>query len=128
MISAIFGLIICQQTLKIEGHALQSLAASSVPTPAVETFSLTNGPLSDIAADTFALCKKIKTLDLHGNALTELKRGVFKGLRDLESLDLSHNQLLKVILLAEIKKKTQFKSINFRLTRQLLQTYLSCLL
>jgi Leucine-rich repeat (LRR) protein len=96
LISAIFGLIICQQILKIEGHALQSLAASSVPTPAVETFSLTNGPLSDIAADTFAICKKIKTLDLHGNALTELKRGVFKGLRDLESLDLSHNQLLKV--------------------------------
>jgi len=90
------GLIFCPQTLKIEGHALQSLAASSVPTPAVEVFALTNGPLSDLAADTFALSKKIKSLDLHGNALTELKRGVFKGLRDLETLDLTGNQLIKV--------------------------------
>jgi Leucine-rich repeat (LRR) protein len=72
------------------------LAASSVSTPAVEMFALTNGPLSDITPDAFAISKKIKKLDLHGNELVELKRGVFKGLRDLETLDLSHNHLTKV--------------------------------
>ncbi|XP_059473755.1 chondroadherin-like protein [Neocloeon triangulifer] len=91
-----FNLLTEAKTLKVEGHAVHSMAASSVPLPAVEVFALTDGPLSDLAPDTFALSKKIKLLDLHANALTELKRGAFKGLRDLETLDLAHNTLIKV--------------------------------
>lgn len=42
------------------------------------------------------LFRKLKTLDLHGNRLTELKRNQFKNLRELEVLDISHNQLAKL--------------------------------
>ena len=35
-------------------------------------------------------------LDLHGNRIPELKRNQFKGLRDVEILDLSYNGIRKV--------------------------------
>lgn len=40
--------------------------------------------------------RKLKTLDLHGNQLKELKRNQFKGLRDVEVLDLSFNSIPKI--------------------------------
>ncbi|XP_065336197.1 protein artichoke-like [Cloeon dipterum] len=106
------------KTLKIEGHAVQSLAASSIPMPALETFTFADGPLSDLAPDTFALSKKLKHLELHRNALMELKRGVFKGLRDLESLVLSHNNLLKVdsTALADLPKLSSLNLSHNALT------------
>lgn len=40
--------------------------------------------------------KKLKTLDLHGNKIKDLKRNQFKGLRDTEFLDLSYNLIDKL--------------------------------
>lgn len=40
--------------------------------------------------------KKLKTLDLHGNKIKDLKRNQFKGLRDTEFLDISHNLIDKL--------------------------------
>lgn len=40
--------------------------------------------------------KKLKTLDLHGNKIKDLKRNQFKGLRDTEFLDLSYNSIDKL--------------------------------
>lgn len=40
--------------------------------------------------------RKLKTLDLHGNQLIELKRNQFKNLRELEMLDISHNEITKL--------------------------------
>lgn len=38
----------------------------------------------------------MKTLDLHGNQLGTLKKGQFKGMREVEILDLSFNNLTKL--------------------------------
>lgn len=40
--------------------------------------------------------KKLKALDLHGNKIKDLKRNQFKGLRDTEFLDISHNLIDKL--------------------------------
>lgn len=40
--------------------------------------------------------KKLKALDLHDNKIKELKRNQFKGLRDTEFLDISHNLIDKL--------------------------------
>lgn len=40
--------------------------------------------------------RKLKTLDLHGNKLSTLKRNQFKNLRDVEILDISFNNITKL--------------------------------
>lgn len=44
----------------------------------------------------FKTLRKLKTLDLHGNKLTVLKRNQFKNLRDVEVLDISFNNITKL--------------------------------
>lgn len=44
----------------------------------------------------FQSLRKLKTLDMHGNHIKELKRNQFKNLRDLESLDISYNEITKL--------------------------------
>ena len=46
--------------------------------------------------ETWAPLKKLKSLDLHGNQIKDLKKNQFKGLRDVEALDLSHNMIDKL--------------------------------
>lgn len=40
--------------------------------------------------------RKLKTLDLHGNKLSALKKNQFKNLRDVEILDISYNNITKL--------------------------------
>lgn len=64
----------------------------------IEIFFLSDiaGTLSSLAIETLAPLKKLKWLDLHGNQIKDLKKSQFKGLRDVESLDLSHNLIDKI--------------------------------
>lgn len=54
------------------------------------------GTLSSLPPEALTPLKKLKTLDLHGNQIKELKRNQFKGLKDTEVLDLSHNLIDKI--------------------------------
>lgn len=57
---------------------------------------LPNGNLSAPPIESLQPLRKLKTLDLHGNQIGELKRNQFKGLRDVEIVDLSHNLITKI--------------------------------
>ncbi|XP_069692523.1 chaoptin-like isoform X1 [Periplaneta americana] len=87
-------------TLRIEGHAFSALPADAFSAgllaTRLERLHLTHGLLEALPPDVFLPLRKLKTLDLHGNALAELRRNQFRGLRDTEVLDLSHNNLSRV--------------------------------
>ncbi|XP_063905507.1 protein artichoke isoform X1 [Zophobas morio] len=86
--------------LKIDGHNMTSLpkdafAESSVSGRLLRLF-LSNGYLTTPPIESLQPLRKLKMLDLHGNRIPELKRNQFKGLRDVEILDLSYNGIRKV--------------------------------
>ncbi|XP_022909438.2 protein artichoke [Onthophagus taurus] len=86
--------------LVIKGHNISSLspdilADSDLPSRLLR-FHLTEGPLSSIDPNSLQSMRKLKTLDLHGNRLKDLKRNQFRGLREVEVLDLSHNGIIKL--------------------------------
>ncbi|CAK9833600.1 Protein artichoke [Anthophora retusa] len=54
------------------------------------------GTLSSLPVEALTPLKKLKRLDLHDNEIKELKRNQFKGLRDTEYVDLSHNLISKL--------------------------------
>ncbi|XP_045457694.1 chaoptin [Melitaea cinxia] len=86
--------------LSIDGHRMTSLSkdmfAGSLAVGRLEVLRLINGLISDIPVEAFQHLKKLKTLDLHGNRLVNLKRNQLRGLRDTEVLDLSFNNLTKL--------------------------------
>lgn len=86
--------------LSIDGHQMSKLTkdifAGSEATGRLEKLYLINGLLADIPIEAFQPLRKLKTLDLHGNKLSTLKRNQFKGLRDTEGLDLSYNSITKL--------------------------------
>ncbi|XP_057320935.1 protein artichoke [Microplitis mediator] len=86
--------------MKIMGHKLTSLAGNSFSGSMLpgklEKLEISDGLLSVLPADALIPLKKLKSLDLHGNKIAELKRNQFKGLRDTEFLDLSHNLINKL--------------------------------
>lgn len=57
---------------------------------------ISNGNLTTFNFDSLHTLRRLRTLDLHGNQVKELKRNQFKGLRDVEVLDISHNNIAKV--------------------------------
>lgn len=86
--------------LSIKGHRISGLTgnsfAGSMLAGKLERFVMSNGSLSSLTTDALTPLKKLKSLDLHGNEIAELKRNQFKGLRDTEILDLSHNLISKL--------------------------------
>ncbi|CAH2988165.1 unnamed protein product [Chilo suppressalis] len=86
--------------LSIDGHKMTKLDkdifAGSEAVGKLEKLHIVNGMITDIPVESFQHLKKLKTLDLHGNKLSTLKRNQFKGLRDTEVLDLSHNMITKL--------------------------------
>ncbi|XP_041981514.1 chaoptin [Aricia agestis] len=86
--------------LSIDGHRMTSLSkdifAGSQAAGTIVRLHLVNGMLSDIPVEAFQNLKKLKGLDLHGNRLATLKRSQFKGLRDVEMLDISYNNITKL--------------------------------
>ncbi|KAK0094348.1 hypothetical protein PV326_011160 [Microctonus aethiopoides] len=86
--------------LSISGHRLTTLAGNifggSMAAIKLEKLEISNGTLSSLLTDTLTPLKKLKSLDLHGNKIVELKRNQFKGLRDTEYLDLSNNLISKL--------------------------------
>uniref|UniRef100_A0A182NUG8 LRRCT domain-containing protein n=1 Tax=Anopheles dirus TaxID=7168 RepID=A0A182NUG8_9DIPT len=93
----ILGLL---KVLNIDGHRIETLPkgafAGAQFEGTLEKLHLVNGALGELAADIFGSLKKVKTLDLHGNQLMTLKKGQFKGMREVEILDLSYNNLTKL--------------------------------
>ncbi|XP_068621704.1 protein artichoke [Battus philenor] len=86
--------------LHIDGHQMKSLDkdifGGSEAAGSLLRLHLINGLLSDIPIEAFQNLKKLKTLDLHGNRLANLKRNQFRGMRDLELLDVSYNNITKL--------------------------------
>ncbi|XP_032571176.1 insulin-like growth factor-binding protein complex acid labile subunit isoform X3 [Drosophila sechellia] len=95
-----FGILGKAKELVIDGHAFQQLPkdlfAGQEIANSLGIIRVTNGNLSDLPIETFQPLRKLKTLDLHGNQLENLKRNQFKNLRELEVLDISHNQIKKL--------------------------------
>ncbi|KAL6443741.1 hypothetical protein ACFW04_001670 [Cataglyphis niger] len=86
--------------LIISGHRMSILPRNSFSESAaaakLEKLEISNGTLSSLPVEALTPLKKLKTLDLHGNKIKDLKRNQFKGLRDAEFLDLSHNLIDKL--------------------------------
>ncbi|XP_012289088.1 protein artichoke [Orussus abietinus] len=86
--------------LCISGHNMTSLPGNSfsgsLAAAKLEKLEISNGSLSSLPVEALTPLKKLRTLDLHGNRIKELKRNQFKGLRDTENLDLSHNLIDKL--------------------------------
>ncbi|XP_011301731.1 chaoptin [Fopius arisanus] len=86
--------------LIISGHNLAALPGNgfsgSLAAVKLERLEISNGTLSSLPTDALTPLKKLKSLDLHGNRIEELKRNQFKGLRDTEFLDLSDNLISKL--------------------------------
>ncbi|XP_017068982.1 chaoptin [Drosophila eugracilis] len=95
-----FGILGKTKELVIDGHAFEQLPkdlfAGQEITNSLGIIRVTNGNLSDLPIETFQPLRKLKTLDLHGNQLENLKRNQFKNLRELEVLDISHNKIKKL--------------------------------
>ncbi|EDW91002.2 chaoptin [Drosophila yakuba] len=95
-----FGILGKTKELVIDGHAFQQLPkdlfAGQEIANSLGIIRVINGNLSDLPIETFQPLRKLKTLDLHGNQLENLKRNQFKNLRELEVLDISHNMIKKL--------------------------------
>ncbi|XP_062548023.1 chaoptin [Armigeres subalbatus] len=88
------------KVLNIDGHQIENLPkgvfGGMTFDGSLEKFHFVNGLLSEMGQEIFMSFKKIRTLDISGNRLVSLKKGQFKGLREAEILDLSHNNLTKL--------------------------------
>ncbi|KAI8126994.1 hypothetical protein FF38_08671 [Lucilia cuprina] len=95
-----FGILGNLVNLQIDGHNFstlnKNLFVEQYISGRVEVMRITNGPLSDVPIEVFQPLRKLKTLDLHGNAIENLKRNQFKNLRELEVLDISFNKIKKL--------------------------------
>ncbi|CAG9858326.1 unnamed protein product [Phyllotreta striolata] len=87
-------------TLNISTHRMSEIPkdsfASSSMTGTLLRLHIADGNLSTPLPESLQPLRKLKTLDLHGNQIKDLKRNQFKGLRDVEVLDLSFNQIPKI--------------------------------
>lgn len=86
--------------LELNYHSIKELANnefddSQLPAK-LERMYITNGNVTELGANTFQHLKKLKTIDLHGNQITVLKKNQFRGLRDVEVLDISFNNIAKL--------------------------------
>lgn len=86
--------------LNIDGHRMTELPNDafglSDMTGKLLKLHIANGNLTTPPPESLQPLRKLKSLDLHGNQIKDLKRNQFKGLRDVEVLDLSYNVIPKV--------------------------------
>nr|XP_023012445.1 toll-like receptor 7 [Leptinotarsa decemlineata] len=86
--------------LNLDGHKMAELPkdafAGSNMTGTLFRLHITNGNLSTPPPESLQPLRRLKKLDLHGNRIKDLKRNQFKGLRDVEILDLSFNEIPKI--------------------------------
>lgn len=82
--------------LHIEWSQLNSVPSRSFSGLHLEELRLTNANISELMSDAFAGLDKLKTLDLHGNQLKDIPKGIFLPLRNLEVLDVASNSLAKL--------------------------------
>lgn len=82
--------------LQIDQSKLSNISSRAFAGLHLEVVRITNANLSHLFPDAFAGLDKLKTLDLHGNQLKEIPKGIFQPLRNLEVLDVGHNTLLKL--------------------------------
>lgn len=91
-----FSVLSSLTTLRIDYSGLTALPSKSFIGLHLEELRVTNAKISELKSDAFAGLDKLKTLDLHGNNLTDLPKGVFQPLRNLEILDVGFNNLTKL--------------------------------
>lgn len=74
-----FSVLTNLSALHIDGSQLQSVPANALNgLRQLEKVALCNANISELVTDTFLGLDKLKSLDLHGNALTQIPKGIFK--------------------------------------------------
>ncbi|XP_045461578.1 protein artichoke [Harmonia axyridis] len=86
--------------LNVDQHKMTNLPkdilSDSAMTGTLLKLYLSNGLLDTPPVEAFQPLRKLKILDLHGNNMVTLVRNQFRGLRDVERLDLSFNKIKKI--------------------------------
>ena len=82
--------------LKVDQSRLTNISSRAFIGLHLEDVRLTNANISVLSPDAFAGLDKLKVLDLHGNQLADVPKGIFQPLRNLEVLDIGHNVLGKL--------------------------------
>ena len=82
--------------LRVDHSLLNSIPNQAFAGLHLEDLRITNANISQLVPNSFSGLDKLKTLDLHGNQLSEIPKGVFQPLRNLEFLDVGFNNLTKL--------------------------------
>lgn len=82
--------------LKVDQSRLENVSSRAFTGLHLDDVRLTNANISLLLPDAFAGLDKLKMLDLHGNQLKDIPKGIFQPLRNLEVLDVGHNVLGKL--------------------------------
>lgn len=83
--------------LRVDQSRLSNVSSRAFAGLHLEELRLVNANISQLMPEAFAGLDKLKTLDLHGNQLKEIPKGIFQPLRNLEVLDIGHNILSKLL-------------------------------
>lgn len=93
---AAFKSLTSMTALRVDHSLLNSIPSRAFAGLHLEDLRITNANVSQLLSDAFSGLDKLKTLDLHGNQLKEIPKGIFQPLRNLEFLDLGFNNLTKL--------------------------------
>lgn len=74
-----FSVLTNLSSLRIDGSRLQSVPSNALNgLRELEKVALSNANISQLMSDAFLGLDKLKSLDLHGNALTQIPKGIFQ--------------------------------------------------
>ncbi|CAH1799870.1 unnamed protein product [Owenia fusiformis] len=86
-------------TLIMRDHKIDTFQASMFPSPSrvssLKSLDMSGGDLKTLNTDAFKRIQGIEELQLHGNKLTDIPKGVFSVLSNLKVLSLASNNIMR---------------------------------